>query len=198
MPVAIFFFRRLQTRRISIRRKQTYFEYVVDIPYQPSGHTVSVIFVRLDIRNHTPCAYFDVADISNDNYRLTIITVIAINMDVPDREQVMAIVNLNPPVREQFMAGVNSTGPDGRLLPAGAAAAARMTAAYAAAQEAAREQDEDTFSTASTDIEDAKGEEKIAQKKGGGEQKSLIRRLFGGIGDKVAAALKREQEKKDQ
>ncbi|KAH0260933.1 hypothetical protein KCU91_g14322, partial [Aureobasidium melanogenum] len=174
MVYATLSIRRFKTLRISPEHKHTKFKYTINFPNQPAGASVCIAPIRLEISNHTPCTYFDAAVFSTNTYHLIFITVIAINMD--------------PPTSEQFMAGVISTGPDGRPLPAGAAAAARMTAAHAAAQEAAREQDEETFSTASTAIEEAKG----------GEQKSLVRRLFGSVGDKVAAALKREQEKKDQ
>ncbi|KAG9832977.1 hypothetical protein KCU98_g12387, partial [Aureobasidium melanogenum] len=176
--------RRFKTCRISPELKHAKWKYTINFPDQPSGATVCIAPIRLEISNRTPCSYFDVAVFSTNTYHLTVITVIAINMD--------------PPTREQFMAGVISTGPDGRPLPAGAAAAARMTAAHAAAQEAARQQDEETFSTASTASEEVKREEKKAKKQEGGEHKSLVRRLFGSVGDKVAALLKREQEKKDQ
>ncbi|KAG9590946.1 hypothetical protein KCU77_g5209, partial [Aureobasidium melanogenum] len=179
MVYATLSIRHFKTRRISPEYKQTKFKYIINFPNQPSGASVCIAPIRLEISNHTPCTYFDTAIFSTNTYHLIFVTVIAINMD--------------PPTREQFMAGVISTGPDGRPLPAGAAAAARMTAAHAAAQQAAREQDEETFSTASTAIE-----VKREEKKEDGEQKSLVRRLFGSVGDKVAAALKREQEKKDQ
>lgn len=186
MGCVIFFFAFPRTRRISPEVKHTYWEYFIDIPDQPSGDDICITPIELSIPDYPPCIYFDAVIISTNNYRLTIIIVIGINM--------------TPPGREQFMAGINSTGPDGRLLPAGAAAAARMTAAHAAAQEAERQQDEDTFSTASTAIEEAKREEEIAKKKKkkGGKQKSLVRRLFGGVGGKFAAAVKRDQEKKNQ
>ncbi|KAG9528461.1 hypothetical protein KCU93_g4246, partial [Aureobasidium melanogenum] len=170
-----------KTRRTSRGLKRTKFKYTINFSNQPSGFCVRITPIRLTISNHTPCTYFDAVVFSINTCHVIFITVIAINMD--------------PPTREQFMAGVNSTGPDGRPLPAGAAAAARMTAAHAAAQQAAREQDEETFSTASTAIEEVKREENKAK---GGKQKSLVRRLFGSVGDKVAAVLKREQEKKDQ
>ncbi|KAH0372507.1 hypothetical protein KCU65_g1105, partial [Aureobasidium melanogenum] len=163
---------RFKTRRASPGLKHTKFKYTINFPYQPIGDRVCITSIRLNIYNHEPRTYFDVAIISSNDYHLTVITVIAINM--------------NPSTREQFMAGVNSTGPDGRPLPAGAAAAARMTAAYAAAQEAERQQDEETFSTASAVIEEAKKE--------GREKKSFVRRLFGSVGDKVAAAFKREKD----
>ncbi|KAG9685227.1 hypothetical protein KCU95_g9346, partial [Aureobasidium melanogenum] len=171
---------RFKTRRAFSRVKHTKFKYTIDFPYQPIGDRVCIAFLRLKIYNHEPRTYFDVAIISSNDYHLTVITVIAINMD--------------PPSHEQFMAGVNSTGPDGRPLPAGAAAAARMTAAYVAAQEAERRQDEETFSTASAAIEEVNREEKKAKKKEGRQQKSLVRRLFGSVGDKVAAVIKREKD----
>lgn len=91
------------------------------------------------------------------------------------------------------MAGVNSTGPDGRSLPAGAVAATRMTAAE---QEAARKADEETFATSSAAIRKVEREkDKLAKKEEKGEQKSLLRRLVGGIVDKIVSAFKREQEK---
>lgn len=199
MGCVIFFFGFPRTRRISPDLKHTHWEYFIDIPDQPFGDDICITPIELSIPDYPPCIYFDAAIISTNTYRLAIIIVIGINMTPPDREQVVASVNVDPPGREQFMAGVNSTGPDGRLLPAGAAAAARMTAAHAAAQEAERQQDEDTFSTASTAIEEAKREEESAKKKKAGVQKSLVRRLFGGVGKKfAAAALKRDQEKKDQ
>mgnify|MGYP000894919518 CR=1 FL=1 len=96
---------------------------------------------------------------------------------------------MTAPTREQFMAGVNSTGPDGRLLPAGAAAAARMTAAE---QEALRKADDETFSTASVLSREVEREkDKLIKKNENGEKKSLLRR----VGSKIASAFKREQEK---
>ncbi|CAD0107851.1 unnamed protein product [Aureobasidium uvarum] len=100
---------------------------------------------------------------------------------------------MTAPAREQFMAGVNSTGPDGRPLPAGAAAAARMTAAE---REAARKVDDETFSLASAAMKQAEREEELEKKKQGkGDHKSLIRRLLGSAVERFVAFFKREQHK---
>ncbi|CAD0095575.1 unnamed protein product [Aureobasidium mustum] len=180
-------------RRPFPRIKRTRLEYTVDLPHLPSRNIIHLAPLRLKIPNHTPCIYFDAAIVTHNNHHQIVIVLLAINMDAPNAPNAP-----NAPSREPFMAGVNSIGADGRLLPAGAAAASRMTAAYAAEQEARREANEETISMASTAVEDPKGEQDIAKKKEGGEQKSLIRRLFGGVGDKVAAALKREQGKEYQ
>ncbi|KAK6000785.1 hypothetical protein QM012_003510 [Aureobasidium pullulans] len=184
MDLSTFSVRRCSTSRTFRGHKRTHFDYTIDFPNRPSGDTVHIQPISLSLPHLTPSIYFETVIIAHDSYHLIVITLITINMDHPDRNQ--------------FMAGVNSTGPHGRLLPAGAAAAARMTANYAAEQEAARQQDEETFSTASTAIEEAKREEKAAKKKKAGSQTSLFRRLFAGVGDKFTAAVKRDQEKKNQ
>jgi hypothetical protein len=149
---------------------------LIQQPTPLDHNTIRTERVDLEIFGHEPGAYFDVVIFPVGNYHLILILIIAINMAAP--------------TREQFMAGVNSTGPDGRSLPA---AAARMTAAE---QEAARKADEETFATSSAAICKVEREkDKLAKKEEKGEQKSLLRRLVGGIVDKIVSAFKREQEK---
>jgi hypothetical protein len=168
-----------QTQHISPEIKRTHYTYLIDHPVPLDHNTIRTQRINLEISGHEPGAYFDVVVFPVGNYYLTLILIIAINMAAP--------------TREQFMAGVNSTGPDGRTLPAGAAAAARMTAAE---QEAARKADEETFATSSAAIRKVEREkDKLARKEEKGEQKSLLRRLFGGVVDKIVSAFKREQEK---
>jgi hypothetical protein len=168
-----------QTQHISPQIKQTKYTYLIPQPTPLDHNTIRTERVDLEIFGHEPGAYFDVVIFPVGNYHLILILIIAINMAAP--------------TREQFMAGVNSTGPGGRSLPAGAATAARMTAAE---QEAARKADEETFATSSAAIRKVEREkDKLAKKEEKGEQKSLLRRLVGGIVDKIVSAFKREQEK---
>jgi hypothetical protein len=173
--MAILFFHERQTRHIFPELDHTDYQFSVHYTDPIVEDTICVAPIQLKISGHEPCTYFDLAVLPYCNHKLIIIAIIAINM--------------TPPTREQFMAGVNSTGPDGRSLPAGAAAAARMTAAE---QEALRKADEETYATSSAAIRKVEREkEKLAKKEENGEQKSLLRR----VGSKIASAFKREQEK---
>jgi hypothetical protein len=174
--MAILFFHDRQTRHTtSPELKHTDYKFSVHYSDPIDADTVWVVPIKLKISGHEPCTYFDIAVFPYCNHKLIIVATIAINMA--------------PPTREQFMAGVNSTGPDGRSLPAGAAAAARMTAAE---QEALRKADEETYATSSAAIRKVEREkEKLAKKEEKGDQKSLLRR----VGSKIASAFKREQEK---
>jgi hypothetical protein len=163
-----------QTQHISPEPRQTKYTFLIHQPAPLDHNTIRTERIDLEILGHEPSAYVDVVVFPVGNYHLILILIIAINMTAP--------------TREHFMAGVNSTGPDGRPLPAGAAAAARMTAAE---QEAARKADEETFAIRKVERE----KDKLAKKEEKGEQKSLLRRLFGGIVDKIVSAFKREQEK---
>jgi hypothetical protein len=161
-----------QTQHISPEPRQTKYTFLIHQPAPLDHNTIRTERIDLEILGHEPSAYVDVVVFPVGNYHLILILIIAINMTAP--------------TREHFMAGVNSTGPDGRPLPAGAAAAARMTAAE---QEAARKADEETIRKVERE------KDKLAKKEEKGEQKSLLRRLFGGIVDKIVSAFKREQEK---
>ena len=173
--MAIYFTRMRKTHRISPNLVQIKYDLLFHITGPILQDTVYVAPVKLRIPGHEPSAYFDVAEFETDTYHIVIIAYIAINMTAP--------------TREQFMAGVNSTGPDGRLLPAGAAAAARMTAA---ALEALTKGDDESFSTASVLSREVEREkDKLIKKNENGEKKSLLRR----VGSKIASAFKREQEK---
>jgi hypothetical protein len=168
-----------QTQHISPEIKRTHYTYLINHPDPLDHNTIRTQRVDLEIFGHEPDAYLEVLIFPVSNYYLLLIIIIAINMAAP--------------TREHFMAGVNSTGPDGRPLPAGAAAAARMTAAE---QEAARKADEETFATSSAAIRKVEREkDKLAKKEEKGEQKSFLRRLFGSVVDKIVSAFKREQEK---
>lgn len=165
-----------QFRHIKLTcREHTHYNYFVHFPGPIAEDTTCIAPMQLTIDGHEPCTYFDVATFTTDTYHVASIAIIAINMTAP--------------TREQFMAGVNSTGPDGRPLPAGAATAARMTAAE---QEALRKADDETFSTASVFSREVEREkDKLAKKEKNGEQRSLLRRAA----DKIVSVFKREQEK---
>jgi len=78
------------------------------------------------------------------------------------------------PTPGRFVSDVNRIGPDGRVLPAGAA----FAAIAAAEQEARRRADDQTFATAAAVGREVEGEN-------AGEKKSLLRR----VGSKIASCL---------
>lgn len=161
---------RMRIQHISPTHTNYHYEYRIYLfgPFQ--RNTICIVPVTLKIANHEPSTYFDVATFTTNNHHVAVITVIAINMAAPTRDQFDYA-----PMREHFLAGVNGTGSDGRPLPAGARAAASMTAA----QQEARP----FFPLGIPPSREVERENE-------GKKKSLLRR----VGSKIASVFKRKQK----
>lgn len=166
----------VRTRSMSSTRNHHHYRFSIQLFGDFQRNTTCIAPIELKIPNHEPSTYFDVITFTKDTYHIAVIAIIAINMSAPSREQCMAA-----PTPGRFVADVNRIGPDGRVLPAGAALAAT---AAAAEQEARRRADDQTFATAAAVSREG-------ERENAGEKKSLLRRVV----SKIASVFKRDQEK---
>ncbi|KAH0289751.1 hypothetical protein M436DRAFT_84728 [Aureobasidium namibiae CBS 147.97] len=176
--MSVAFHHRMRTQYISPTYNHHHYGFAIHAFGQFERNTTCIAPIELRIPNHEPTTYFDVITFTKDTYHIAVIAIIAINMSAPSREQCMAA-----PTPGRFVSDVNRIGPDGRILPAGAAFAAAAAAA-AAEQEARRRADDQTFATAAAVSREV-------ERENAGEKKSLLRR----VGSKIASVFKRDQEK---